>query len=78
MTDESVDRLLHEVLNTGPRLSCRACDSPPVWQLSPEIIVSEETDYPFRYELLCEECLGPFMSTFADPRVVTWTVTRLP
>ena len=78
MSDAAVSRLLHEVLNTGPRLECRGCGGSPEYQLSPEVIASEETDYPFRYEFLCGECLGPFMSTFADPRVVTWTVTRLP
>jgi hypothetical protein len=83
MPDQAVDRLLREVLGNQP-LTCRVCGGSAEFQLAPEITrgdgdeLSVLADRPVRYEFLCGEDLGTFVSVFADPRVVTWTVTRLP
>lgn len=82
MTDAGVDQLLLDVLNNQP-LTCRVCNGAAEWQLSPELALgsaklSLAPDHrPVKYEFLCGEHLGPFVTVFADPRVVTWNVTRL-
>ena len=83
MSDAGVDKLLEEVFSNQP-LACRVCQGAAEWQLSPEIAravdeLSLSADHhPVKYEFLCGEHLGPFVTIFADSRVVTWNVTRLP
>lgn len=62
-------RLLPDV-----NVECRTCSGDAEIQLFPELL--EEPAKPHA-EFLCFECLGTFLGTFADPRVLTWSVTRL-
>lgn len=56
---------------------CRVCDKPAQLELTPEIVVADKNEV-IKREYLCEEDIGPFVCIFTDPRVRTWTVTRLP
>jgi hypothetical protein len=55
---------------------CRTCTNRADVQLSPDLVTTETVGL-IPNELLCWNCLTPFLETFADPRVATWLVTRI-